>query len=173
MKRIIGIVICVAMIFSLSSCAFFEDILTRSVNIVEKEKVFTFEDISITLTTDFMTMDFISEDYSFIWGDGDVTVMGMEAFVGKEYMENITAEDYAVVFEDELEGTESDDIGDLNGIPTIKYEAESDGELYRYLVCIYETADGFWVVMFGSEEDIYEKQYENICTYAKSVKISE
>ena len=43
MKRIIGIVICVAMIFSLSSCAFFEDILTRSVNIVEKEKVFTFE----------------------------------------------------------------------------------------------------------------------------------
>jgi len=167
MKKIISILVCVAILASLSSCAFARDFFDMSVNVVEKEKSFEYEDFSIMLTTSFLTVDFISEEYSFIWGDGDVTVMGLEVD-----LEGVSAEDYAVAFAENLGYADGECVGELDGIPTIEYEAENDGELFRYLVFVYESADGFWVVIMGSEEDIYEEQYENICKYARSVQIS-
>lgn len=173
MKRIISILVCVAILASLSSCAFVKDLMTRSVNLLEREKEFVFEDLSITLTTSFMTLDFINDEFSFIWGDGNVTVMGIEVDVGEEMIKEVSTEDYAAVYASELEGVSEDDIGDLNGIPTILYSVDNGDGVFTYLICFYETSDSFWVVMLGSEEDIYEEEYDNICKYAASVQISQ
>ena len=170
MKKIISIIACTAMLFSLSSCAFVRDLLVMNAFVVARDREFSYEDLSVTLTTDFMTMDFISEDYLFIWGDGDVTVMGTEALLEEDVIGAVSAADYAEIFADNLGITEEDAIGELDGIPTIRYDVFND-EPYTYLVCIYESSDGFWVVVFGSEAEVYEEHYEEICKYAKSVKI--
>lgn len=170
MKKIVCTILCAILILSCSACDLAKDIFTKSVSITDAEKVFEHEDFSITLTTGFLTMDFISEDFSFIWGDGIITVMGMEAGIG---VDEITLSEYAEFFSQNLDGVNSVKTDTLdNTIPCVEYSVDNDGEMYSYLTCFYEAKDDIWIILFGAPESDYTKNYESICKYARSAKVS-
>lgn len=78
MRKFLSVLMVICLMFSLCGCAFLRDVADSTVNNDEKVKVFDFEGLSIELTTDFLRMDFISEDYDVIVGDGEITVMGIK-----------------------------------------------------------------------------------------------
>lgn len=167
MKRILSILLCLTFLFSLCGCVFAKDLKDSTVNLVAKEKSFKHEDFNITLTSDFLTMDFVDESYDFIWGTEDITVMGLLVKLDDDILNGITAYDYAIAFCEEMQ--EPVQVKTLDGIPITEYEAENKGNTYKYLVSFYKSSSGIWVVMFGAEPDDYSKHYSELCKYAKSV----
>ena len=170
MKKFIALVLCLSVLFSLCGCSLTKDIVDSTVNTKAVEKEFEHEDFKITLTSDFLTMDFVNEKCDFIWGTEDVTVLGILAELESDVLKNITAADYAKVYCNEVENIDASQLKTLDDIPIVEYEAENDGKTFKYLVSFYKSSKGVWVVMFSAEPDYYSANYDVICKYAKSVR---
>lgn len=172
MKRLISILICVAMMFSLCACDLVDDIADMTENVQAVPKTFEYNDFTIELTSDFLTMDFVDDEYDFIWGTTQITIMGLLAEMEPDVLENITAFDYATAYREEIKkaNIEPSKIEDLDGIPVMKYTTDSAmGEL-SVMTAFYKGSQGVWVVLYNVRTDIYDENYKAICQYAKSVK---
>ncbi len=163
MRKIISVIACFAILFCLCSCGFDAENLDKLINGEPKVKVFQIDGLYIELNRDFMKMNFISDEYDFIFGDGDVTVLGLYSAV-----EGVTAEEYAEYFYESLEGADPAGVTKVGEVPTVGYTSVDD-EVHRYIVAFYETDGGIWSVTFGGEERSYNERYEDICKYIKSV----
>ncbi len=171
MKKLVLILLCVSMVLSLTACGFSKRIVEAAENKAETVKTFRCDDLSIELTNDFMTMNFIDDTYNFIWGSGDVTVMGLYSEFEDDILQNMDVFEYAQAFRDNLSESDPSEVTLLDTIPTIEHTTiDEKGEKMIYLLAFYKAEHGIWLVTFGAEEDDYSEHYSDICKYAKTVK---
>ena len=167
MKKIIAALMVLCLTFSLCGCAFLKDI-SDSTGKVEP-KVFEYDGLSIELTTEFLRMDFLSEENEFTVGTEDLSIFGIK--IVEEGVEDISLEDYAETFHSMLEYDDVTSLTYLDGIPTMQYTEPDDlGNDTRIAVMVYKGTDCFWLIIFTAEPEVFDKEYDNIVKYAKSVK---
>lgn len=164
MKRIISTILLATLICSLfCGCSLFES----------SPKTFSAAGMSITLTDDFTEQDHVS--FTAIYDSQYVAV-----FVLKESFELIestdilskdsTVEDYAKVI---IEGNELDCEPVLeDGLLSFTYQTDNNGVDYTYFATIHKSSDAFWMIQFATKTRNFEKQKDNILSYAKSISFS-
>ena len=170
MKKIFSVVIVLVLCLSLCGCAFMRDIADSSMNIKEKAKTFQFDGLSIELTTDFLQMDFISEDYDFIVGNEDLTVMGIKMPNGETDIGDYTVDEFAEHFRNMMIDSNPTEIIKIDGIPSMQYTSNDGDDTQTVGVMYYKGSDCFWILCFATESDDFVENYNDICKYAKSVK---
>lgn len=170
MKKILSILMVVCLIFSLSACDFAGDVVDSTLNIKADPKTFEFDGLSIELTTDFLRMDFISEEYDFVVGSEDLTVMGIKWPHTETGLGDLPVIEFAKNFRSLMLESNPTSVTEISGVPYMQYSAdEGDGE-QTIGVTFYKNDDCFWVLCFGAPSENFDKEYDNICKYAKSVK---
>ena len=170
MKKILSFLLVVCLLFSLSGCDFIADIADNAINDEVKPKTFEFEGISIELTTEFLRMDFISDDYEFVVGNGEISVFGMKLPFEETELGECSVQEIAEYFHSAMEEDKPTEVTQIDGIPTFQYSAVEDGETQTIAVMMYKAKDCFWMLLFGGETDDFYDEYDEICRYAKSVK---
>lgn len=170
MKRILAFILVACMAFSLCACEFAKDVADSTLNIKAKAKTFEFDGISIELTTDFMRMDFISDEYDFIVGTETLTLMGIKVDNEGSALDEIPVNDFAENFRSLMLSSNPTEITLIDDIPTMQYTASEDGEEQTIAVMFYKGSDCFYVLCFGASSDNFKEQYNDICKYAKTVK---
>ena len=170
MKRILAFILAACMAFSLCACDFAKDVADSTLNIKAKAKTFEFDGISIELTTDFMRMDFISDEYDFIVGTETLTLMGIKVENEGSALDEIPVKDFAENFRSLILSSNPTEITLIDDIPTMQYTASEDGDEQTIAVMFYKGSDCFYVLCFGASSDTFKEQYKDICKYAKTVK---
>lgn len=169
MKKVLAVLMVICIALSLCGCTFLKDVADSAK--IEEPKTFEFEDISIELTSRYLRMDFISEDYDFIVGNEEVTVMGLKVEAEEDVFELMTVRDYAVSFHSLLEADNPTEVTEIDGIPTMQYNSYTDdGKKQTTAVMFYKGSDCFWVITFTSVTEKFDDNYSDICKFAKSVK---
>lgn len=162
MKKILSVLLIFVMCFSLCGCAFLGDVMDMSEK--EKAKTFEFDGITIELTTKFLRMDFISEDFDFTVGNEIITVIGKK--FNADELGDPTVLEFAEYYTLLLKDNNPSPVTEIEGIPTTGYTAED----HTFLLAYYKGSDSFWIISFGTLSTDYQSNYDNICNYAKSVK---
>ncbi len=172
MKRILALLLSVMMIFSLCACDFMKDLSDFVENDTPTSKTFDLDGISIELTTDFIRMDFLDEEYDFVIGTESVSVFGFDMTFDDTGLDKASVLEFADVFRQQMMNTYPDitEIVDEGGIQMFQYADSEDGEALTSVVAFYKASDRFWIITFAIETKDYEKLYPEICKYAKSVK---
>ncbi len=170
MKKILAVLLSLCLVFGLCGCTFLDDIKDMAKNGEATPKTFDFEGVSIELTTDFLRMDFVSEDFDFVVGSGDITVLGLKAdFEGTDISDYTTLE-FAENFKNSLENIKADDVTEVDGIATFKYVTTEEEENLANDVMIYKGTNCFWVIWFSVTDTEYDTYHADIVSYAKTVK---
>lgn len=171
MKKVISVLLCAVLMLSLCSCQFVQDLADMTQNGTPVAKTFEKDGFSIELDSSFLTMDFISEEYAFIWGNAHTTVMGLFVEYGDILPEGTAVETYAKAFRETLEGVTPSELRTEGGVFMLDYEGDAeDGGVMSILTSFHQAEDGIWIVMYSVPSDEYEERYETLCGYAKSVK---
>lgn len=170
MKKIISVLLAVCLLFLLCGCTFFKDINDFALNDEAVEKTFEFDGISIELTTDFLRMDSLKEDYDFVVGTKTLCVLGLKMPDSETELGDFTVKEYAENFHSLVEELGPDEVTEIDGIPTFKYrDTDEEGEMTLALT-FYRGSDCFWVIFFSAETENFDGLYSDICKYAKTVK---
>lgn len=176
MKKLIAVLILVCMAVSVSACGsaseFTQDVIDSAVNKEVKSKTFEFDGGSIELNTGFYTMNFVSEDYDFILGDGTLTVMGKKQVYVNAEISKLTASEYASAQQENLASFSPTELTEVDGIPTFLCFSENEGGELVMSNWYFKTSEGFWCVIFAANKSVFDGLYEDICGYAKSIKFS-
>ena len=132
-----------------------------------KEKTFTKEDYSITLTDDFKQLDeegeFVSFDnkYAYVW------VMREDKKLFEE--EDLTLEDYAeLIVEYNAEDAE---LAKKDGMYCFAFTEKVDGETYYYFAVCSESEEAFWVTWFGTPKENESTYADKFIQWGKSIKV--
>ena len=168
MKKLLAAVIVFCLAFSVIGCNFVKDISDSAGKV--KAKTFEFDGISIELTTDFLRMDFLVEDYDFVVGNEDMAIMGTKILKDESGFDDYSLTEYAEYVYGEMEDLDPTGLTDVDGIPTVQYKSVEDGEEQTVVMMFYEGTGCFWVLYFGGDTNEVDAHYNDICTYAKSVK---
>ncbi len=172
MKKILAVLMALCLIFSLCGCDFLKDVSDKAANDVAKPKTFEMDGVSIELTTDFLQMDFVDEDYDFIIGDETLTIMGEKFLNSETDFGDFSAQEFAEYHRFLLENINPTIISDLEGIPTMKYTTtKDDGKEITASLMYYKAKDCFWILTFATDSDKFLKLNKDINEYAKSVKV--
>ena len=136
----------------------------------EKDKTFSNEGMTITLTSDFRKSDI--QNYTVVYDSRDVAVFALkEEFSLVEGFENYTLEEYAklVLEANGLENTKLSQ--DANTISFIYNRVNPNtNDTYSYFNYVYKTDDAFWLVQFATLKENVDKQSQNISNWAKSIQ---
>ena len=170
MKRILAVLLVLCLSVSVSGCAFFGDVADLAKNDVAKEKTFDLEGLSIELTTDFLQMDFISEDYDFVIGDGTLSILGLKIEHDDTALKDLTTLQFAEYFRSVMEENKPDEVTEVDSIPTMQYTAKTDGLDQVVVVKFYKSTDGFWMLCFSVTASQFDDVSDDINKYAKTVK---
>lgn len=170
MKKVLSVLMAFCLIFSLCACDFANDIVDSTLNIKAKSKTFEFDGLSIELTTEFLRMDFVSEDYDFIVGTETLTLMGMKIVHTETDLGELPVIEFARNFRSRMLESNPTAVTEIDGIPTMQYTAGDEGEKQTIAVMFYKNDDCFWVLCFGASSEDFNEEYDNICKYAKTVK---
>ena len=165
-KKICAFLLALCFVFSLCGCDFLKDISDEALNPTAKSKTFEFEGISIELTTDFTRMNFVSDEYDFVVSGYDVTVCGVKTTKDLSEYPDFSVKDYAETYCELLEADEKSAISEIDGIPTMTALFEDT----KSAIMFYKAEDCFWVVNFAADLDKFDDVYDQICSYAKTVK---
>ena len=95
MKKFFAVLMVVLLTFSLCGCDFLKDVSDMAQNKVAQAKTFEFDGLSIDLTTDFMRMNFVDEDYDFIVGTVGITIMGAKWLNSETELGDFTVTEFA------------------------------------------------------------------------------
>ncbi|MBE6740206.1 MAG: hypothetical protein E7565_07800 [Ruminococcaceae bacterium] len=168
MKKVIAVLMCICFVFTLCGCTFLKDVADSAG--IEKPKVFEYEGVSIELTTDFFRMDdLLSEDYDFVIGDGDVTVMGVKAVL--DDAGQTTPDEFAELYRSVISQQNPTEVTELDGIPTFQFVMkENEEDDLKVAVMFYKGSGPIWVVTFATDVEDFNEHYEDICKFAKTVK---
>lgn len=171
MKKIISVLICLCLIFSLCGCSFVKDITDSAVK-GKTAKRFDFDGVSIQLTNEFLRMDFISEDYEFVVGNEDITLMGMKTDFKDTALADYSAKEFAGYFKELMADSNPTEVKEDDGIPSIEYTTREGDDNMTCILKFYKGSSSFWILCFTVEADDYSEHYPEICKYAKTVKCS-
>ncbi len=171
MKKLFAVIVVVCLLLSFGGCDFLRDVADSTKD--EQPKTFDFDGISIELTTQFLRMDFINEDYDFIVGNDTVCIMGFEIPTDDTDLGDLTVLEFAQYFRTLMEEDNPTEVSEMDGIPTLQYTALSDdGEEQTMAVMFYKADDCFWAVCFACATEKFDAAYADICQYAKSVTVA-
>lgn len=136
-----------------------------------EDKVFTKGNISITLNEDFKE-EFYNGFYAVYSSDEIAVFVIEEKFNGDEAFEAMTLDEYCdAVIEANGKNTETKH---KDGLTYYEYDGVSDQNYkFRYLAFTYKAEEGFYLVQFGIQEDLYSVYEEDVFAYAKSVSIKQ
>lgn len=172
MKKLFAILLTLSLMFAVCGCDFLKDAADLAANPIAQAKTFEVEGISIDLTTDFLQMDFVNEDYDFIIGDKTLTIMGEKFLNSETELGEFTVNEFAEYHRFLLEKINPTELSDLGGIPTMQYTTSSDdGGNITAAVMYYKAEDCFWVITFAADSEKFSKIYDDICEYAESVEV--
>lgn len=170
MKKTLSILMAVCLLFSLCGCTFLKDVTDFALNDEAVAKTFRFDGISIELTTDFLRMDSLKENYDFVVGTDTLSVLGLKMPDAETGLRDFTVREYAENFHSLVEELGPDEVTEIDGIPMFKYrDTDEDGEMTLALT-FYRGSDCFWIIFFSAETENFDGFYSDICKYAKTVK---
>lgn len=132
-----------------------------------EEKVFTKGNVSITLNEDFK--EEFNNSFDAVYNSGEIAVFVLEEkFDDDEAFEAMTLDEYCnAVIEANGKNTEPKH---KDGLTYYEYDWVSDQNYkFRYLAFVFKADDGFYLVQFGVQENMYSVYEDDIFAYAKSV----
>lgn len=136
-----------------------------------EEKVFTKGNVSITLNEDFK--EEFDNSFDACYSSGEIAVFVKSAkFDGDKEFAAMTVDEYcAAVIEANGKNTEPKH---KDGLTYYEYDGVSDQNYkFRYLAFVFKADDGFYLVQFGLQDEMYSLYEEDIFAYAKSVSIKQ
>ncbi len=171
MKKILAVFLTVTcLMLCLSGCSFFKDVKDLALNDEAMAKTFEFDGVSIELTTDFLRMDSLKEDYNFAVGSETMSILGLKMLDSETEMGNVTIKEFAEDFHSLMEEFSPEEITEIDGIPTFKYRNTDDEVEMTLALTFYRGSDCFWIIFFSAESENFEGLYSDICKYAKTIK---
>ena len=141
-------------------------------NFITFSETFSYEEMSITLTSDFTKVD--SDDFEAAYASDNMAVFVLkEAFSLVAGFDKYTLDDYTNLVK-KSNGYSSAITKRENGLTFFKYEATNPetNEEHVYYTYTYKSDEAFWIVQFAVEKSEAAKYYEEIVEYAKSVTFS-
>lgn len=169
MKKFFSLLIVSILLFSLCSCDSLEDALDALD--AAKIKTFQVENLSIDLNENFYRMDRLAEQFDFCISSEDMVIFGSRVDFAENDLSGVSLWDYAEAFRNNMDQSTMSELTDLNGIPTMQYEAyDNDNEKQIVFIALYEASDCFWMLQFISEKDDFRENAPLIHQYAQSVK---
>ena len=188
MKRVLSILLALLLVFSLTSCSLgkkktaadpvpaAESPQNTPVEepVADNAKVFSCEELRITLTDEFQEESGIDYYTAVFDTDEEVVFILRE---DKSYFDEISLDDYAemVVKANEGVGHVIEKLHKKDGIPLFEYEYdnESTGSTFSYYTTMFESDDAFWLVQFTCYAAEYKEHVETFHKYARSVTFDE
>lgn len=139
----------------------------------KKQKTFTCEEMSITLTNEFRENE-ATGDFLAVYGSKNVGVLALkEPFSILEGLETKTTGEYAELV---IRGNQvnSDGSKTADGLTWFEYKNDnSPNEPIRFFAYVYKTGDAFWMVQFAVPEAKAGQYAASIAAWAKSVAFSD
>lgn len=157
MKRILLVLTALVLLVSLISCG------------EAQPKTFTAEGMSVTLTDAFIKR---SVDGSTVTYDSkDVAVFAIKESFSLFEGDDVTLEEYADLVHQSNASKNPTAVVERDGILTMEYTFlnESENETYKYLCTMFTGEDAYWVIQFATKENAYDRLFDTLMTYAKSV----
>lgn len=158
-KRILMLIVLFGIGFVLSGC------------LASQDKVFTIDDLQITLTDDFKETD-QDEGFTAYFESNTIGVAIMkETFASLEVIDlnsESTIEEYIAAVQSA--GNVSYEIQNKDNITYFTYESEIDGTNFYYMTAFYKGNDAFWIVNLFCEETNKSELENSLMNFAKSVK---
>lgn len=141
-----------------------------------KDKQFTCEDFTITLTNKFEDMSDLSDRYRFIASDSSIAVYADFQFLS-DSKDNITAEKFARSVIENPNNNISADIPVMSateyGFVYFEYEKESNGIEFKFFATVHKTTTKFWLCQFSAIKTRYEDLRPTMIKYAQSVVVAD
>ncbi len=137
------------------------------------DKSFTAEEMSITLTTEFFSLD--KENFDGIFTSEDVVVLVSKDSVAEyEFLEDKTLEEYGSIVSESTEQSYSE-LKKEDGLTYFSYTTEiaDSGDVYDYKAYIFKTDDAFWLVQFATLTEDTEAYAEQIRQWAGTISFGE
>jgi hypothetical protein len=136
-------------------------------HVMNKEKTFTKEGMSITLTAQFEEEELATQ--TCYYKSPQVSVVGLK----EEFEDDAELCDYTleVYTEETIEERDLETEYEMSkdGYTYFTYEKELGGDDYVYLATCHKTDDAFWLIQFWCESDDYDKMEDKIFKYADSI----
>lgn len=137
------------------------------------DKVFSVEEMKITLTEDFVETEL--EGFTACYDSNVVGVLVLkEEFSLFEGYEDYTVEQYGDLVLESNSLTSSVKLQNHDGLTYFEYDyinPETNDE-YNYFTVLYKSADGFWMIQFATLEENIETYRQSFIDWAKTVKFS-
>lgn len=168
MKRIVGLCFAFLFVLSCTACSY-----TKAYEGALKK--FTVEELTVTLTDEFMKMSVFAEGYTAAFGAPDATLLILkETFEDLGIDNSYSSEDYAWAVHD---GYSTDTITDVyteDGLVYFEFSATAEeGNVYKYFAVCYKSTDAFWLLQFATDEPFYDTYRPYFVSWAKSVTFSD
>ncbi len=131
-----------------------------------KEKTFTKEGMSITLTGQFVEQEYVTQTVCYVSPKVVVTAL-KEEFTMLAGFEGWSLVEYAstTIANNKLNCR----YYGAKGYVYFVFEKEVSGKDYTYYAACYKSTDAFWLVQFGCETKNYEDLQDTMIKYAESV----
>ena len=182
MKRTLSILLALLLVFSLTACSLGKKIPAGQpepepagtadpvpVETADNGKVFSCEEMRITLTDDFAEEDI--DAYTGVFESSNSAVFVLRE--DKSLLPGVDFDNYVelVAEANQNAGREIGDIHRKDGIPLFEYDFTNDstGQTFRYYTTIFESEDAFWLVQFTSFASDYKDLVDQFHKYARSV----
>ena len=131
-----------------------------------KEKVFTCDDMQITLTDEFAETEYFG--FKTVYKSPATAVFVLkESFSDYPILRNLTLEEYCQAVIEANKRTAAVETED--GLTYFEYEATIDGEECHYFSVVYRTEDAFWLVQFATKSQNLSKLRPTFIKWAQSV----
>ncbi len=131
-----------------------------------KEKVFTCDEMQITLTDEFGETDYFG--YKTVYkSQKSVVFVLKESFADYPILRNLTLEEYCQAVIEANKGTAAVETED--GLTYFDYEETVDGDEIYYLAVVYRAENAFWLVQFSCDQKNVEKLRPDFIKWAQSV----
>lgn len=132
-------------------------------------KVFTAEDMSVTLTKAFREVNY--QGFTQCFESNTVAVFTLEEeFSLLPGSENYSLEEYAELVAGN-NGMDSTQLKQEQGVLFFEYVTQgSDGEDYYYMITLHRGGEGFWLIQFATPASNQHKLYDQFLTWASSVR---
>lgn len=141
-----------------------------------KDKQFTCEDLTITLTNKFEDMSDLDNKFRFIASDSSIAVYADYQFL-EDSKDNITAEKFArSVIENPINNISFDTpvmSATEYGFVYFEYEKESSGIEFKFFATVHKTTTKFWLCQFSAIKSRYDDLRPTMIKYAQSITVGD
>ena len=163
MKKLLCV--CISLVLVLSLCT----------SCSSSPKDFTWNGLTITLTSSFVEHEVTNESASYAnYFKTYVVVISYEtvqSLVDLGYDADMTVEEYAAL---SIEANEFDaEVKTVDGVTYYNYTGDADGTEYTYMATVHLQGNSFWMVQFASQSTDYEAAEPEFLAWAKTVTYTE